>query len=200
MSALPRFFNRRPAFLVLLSAARDAQRAGRHVLGDRRSGRHVGARADRHRRDELRVAADEDAVLDHRRVLVDPVVVARDRARADVHLLADRRVAEVGQVAGLRPAPEPGLLQLDEVADARARADLGVRARCARTARRSRLPQYASPTIRQWSSTVTSSASAESTMRTPEWMTARAPIVVRPWSDTPGRITVSGPTVTPAST
>ena len=35
------FLQRRPAFLVLLPAACDAERAGRNVLGDRRAGRHV---------------------------------------------------------------------------------------------------------------------------------------------------------------
>src|SRR5450759_3491919 len=43
------------------------------------------------------------------------------------------------------------------------------------------------PTTRQWSSTVTSSPNSESTMRTPAWMTALAPTVVRPRSETPGR-------------
>ena len=50
---------------------------------------------------------------------VDAVVVARDRAGADVDVLADGRVAQIRQVVGLRPAPERRLLQLDEVADVR---------------------------------------------------------------------------------
>ena len=57
------------------------------------------------RRDQLRVAADEGAVFDHRLVLVLAVVVAGDRARADVHVGADRRVAQIRQVIGLRPGP-----------------------------------------------------------------------------------------------
>ena len=55
------------------------------------------------------------------------VVVAGDGAGADVDLLADRRVAEIGEVVGLRPAAERRLLQLDEVADVRVLADVRVR-------------------------------------------------------------------------
>ena len=65
---------------VPLLAARDRQRAGGHVLGDRRAGGDVGACADRHRRDQLRVAADERAVLDDGRMLLHAVVVAGNRA------------------------------------------------------------------------------------------------------------------------
>src|SRR5678810_1046220 len=86
-----------PAVFVDLLAARDTERAGRHVLDDRRAGGDVGPLADPHRSDQLRVAADEGAVLDHRRMLVRAVVVARDGAGADVDLLADRRVAEIRQ-------------------------------------------------------------------------------------------------------
>ena len=91
-----------PAVLVLLAAARDARAPRGHVLRDRRPGGDVGARADADRRDQLRIAADEGAVVDDRRVLRRAVVVAGDRAGADVHLRADRRVAEVGEVVGLR--------------------------------------------------------------------------------------------------
>ena len=115
-----------------------ASASGGHVFGDRRSRGDVGALADAHRRDQLRVAADERAVLDDRRVLVRAVVVAGDRAGADVDLLADRRVAEVRQVVGLRPAPERRLLQLDEVADVRVFADVATAAGGARTGRSAR--------------------------------------------------------------
>src|SRR6266850_8470108 len=77
-----------PPVLVDLLPARDAERSGRHVFDDRRSRRDVGALPHAHRRHQLRVAADERAVLDHRLVLVRAVVIARDGSRADVHLLA----------------------------------------------------------------------------------------------------------------
>src|SRR5471030_1297416 len=59
-----------------LFAGADRQRAGGHVLANCRSAADVRALADRDRRDELRVAANERAVLDHRLVLVHAVVVA----------------------------------------------------------------------------------------------------------------------------
>ena len=67
--------------------------------------------ADAHGRDELRVAADEHAVLDHRLMLLHAVVVARDRAGADVDVLADGRVAEVREMVGLR-SPRPSVVFL----------------------------------------------------------------------------------------
>ena len=54
----------------------------------------------------------------------DAVVVAGDRAGADVDLLANRRVAEIGEVVGLRAAAERRVLELDEVADVRVFADV----------------------------------------------------------------------------
>src|SRR4051795_11010878 len=73
-----------PAFDVALLAGADRERAGRHVLADRRAGADVGVLPHGDRRDELRVAADERAVLDRRGLLADTVVVAGDRAGADV--------------------------------------------------------------------------------------------------------------------
>src|SRR4051794_32065439 len=81
-----------PAVLVDLRTSGDAEGPGRDVLRDGRSCRDVGPCADRHRGNQLAVTADERAVLDHRRILRDAIVVAGDRAGADVDLLADRRV------------------------------------------------------------------------------------------------------------
>ena len=73
------------------------------------------------------------------------VVVARDRAGADVDVLADRRVAEVREMIRLRPSSERRLLQLDEVADVRVFADVATAAAGARTGRRARRSRRASP-------------------------------------------------------
>ena len=54
------------------------------------------------------------------------VVVAGDRAGADVDVRADRRVAEIREVHRLRPGAEHRLLQLDEVADRARSRDVGV--------------------------------------------------------------------------
>ena len=86
-----------------LPAARDAERAGGHVLGDRRSGRRrrrpcrrvTGAISC----ESLPMKAPSSITVC---VLVLAVVVAGDGARADVDLGADRRVAEIRQVVGLR--------------------------------------------------------------------------------------------------
>src|ERR1044071_1383768 len=106
-----------PAGHVRLAAAGDAERAVRNVRGDRRAGCHVGPLADTDGRNQLGVAADERPVLDNRGVLLRPVVVAGDRAGADIHPLTDGRIAEVGEVVGLRPRSHRGLLQLHEIAD-----------------------------------------------------------------------------------
>ena len=53
------------------------------------------------------------------------VVIARDRARADVDAAPDRRVAKIGQVVRLRAGAEHRLLELDEVADARVLPQIG---------------------------------------------------------------------------
>src|SRR5213078_199122 len=86
--SLPRFSLLDPAFDVALLAGADREGARRHVLADSRAGSDVGTRVHGDGRNQLGIAADEGAVLDHRRMLVRSVVVARDRARADVHLFA----------------------------------------------------------------------------------------------------------------
>ena len=125
---------RRRARLVDLAGARDGQRVGRHVGGDDAAGRDIGAVADRDRRDQRRVRADERAGADRRAPLVEAVVIAGDRAGADVGAGADVAVAEIAEVAGLDPGAEPAGLDLDEIADMhvgfehRARAQPGERA------------------------------------------------------------------------
>ena len=51
--------------------------------------------ADRDRRDQRRVGADEGAGTDHRAVLAEAVVIAGDCAGADVRAGADVGVADV---------------------------------------------------------------------------------------------------------
>ena len=66
------------------------------VLGDDRARRDDGAVADRHRRDEGGVRADEGALADLGAVLEEAVVVAGDGAGADVAPRPDAGVADVG--------------------------------------------------------------------------------------------------------
>src|SRR3990172_4305932 len=114
----------RPPLLDAPRRAAHGERAGRDVLGDRRAPADVRALADDERRHERRVGADEGAVADPRLVLGPAVVVAGDRAGADVDVLAHGRVAEVREVVRLGAAPDPRLLRLHEVADLRLLPDV----------------------------------------------------------------------------
>ena len=84
-----------PALDVPLFSCADGQRSCRYALAHGRSAADIGTFANRDRRDELRAAADEGPIFNDGLMLLLPVVVARDRARADVHALADHGVAEV---------------------------------------------------------------------------------------------------------
>src|SRR5215469_3718161 len=83
------FLVRDPAVQVSLLPGAHSERPGRDVLAHRRAAADVRALPDRDGSDELRVAADEGAVLDRRLILVHAVVVAGDGAGPDVHLRAD---------------------------------------------------------------------------------------------------------------
>ena len=82
----------------------------------------------------MHVGADDGAVL------VGAVVVGSDAAGAEVDALADRGVAQVGQVVGLGTARQGAVLDLDEVADvdlgpeigAGAQPGSGIRSNCHR--------------------------------------------------------------------
>src|SRR5512135_721418 len=125
----PRFFEKLrplagdPPLDRLLFRPAQRQRVGGYVHGDRRSRADQGSLAHRDRRDQHRVAPDEDPVPDHRGVLVDAVVVAGDRPRAHVDLLPDGGVPEIGKMVRLGSLSDPALLHLDEVPDVRSLAD-----------------------------------------------------------------------------
>src|SRR5262249_36885144 len=106
-----------PARAPLIGLRVEGERAGLDVVPDGGAGRDVGVVADRDRRDQLAVAADLHAVADHRAVLAEAVVVAGDRARTDVAVAADGRVADVREVVRLGAGADLRLLHLDEVAD-----------------------------------------------------------------------------------
>src|SRR5262249_39661911 len=101
------------------------QRASRDVLRHRAARSDVRIVRDRHRRDQLRVAADLDARADAGEVLLEPVVVAGDGPGADVAVGSDLAVTQVGEVVGLRPRTDRRLLGLDEVSDVHALREAG---------------------------------------------------------------------------
>ena len=176
-----------------------AERTGRDVLSNRGAGADVRPFADRDRRDQLRVAADEGAIRNRRDLLPDAVVVARDRPGADVDARSDHRVAEIREMRRFGPFAEDGLLQLDEVADLCARPDMRVpaevRERADRRVRSRRC--YRSPGSDR--ARRTRSPIVECTIRTPEWTTHSEPRIGPFSSDTPGLIIVSAPTCTSRS-
>src|ERR1700727_6647 len=90
-----------PAMKGLLPATCHGEFAIRRVTGDHRASADGGLCTDAHRRDQRTVGADEPAIPDVRNDLVDAVVVAGDRAGADVHATADLAVPEVAEMVGL---------------------------------------------------------------------------------------------------
>src|SRR3954451_23293291 len=105
-----------PAFEVLLPHPSHRQSSVRDILGDDRPGRRGGAGPYFYGRHQHGVAADEGAGADLSRMLLLAVVVAGDHARADVGSLAHRSIPHVGEMVGLGPLSQHGILHLDEVA------------------------------------------------------------------------------------
>src|SRR5581483_11535386 len=105
------------AFLVLLARASNRERVRWDVLGDHRSGRCPCTVSDLHRGDETILDPGPDVLADLRAALRHPLPmweVRGDRAGADVRVLADLGVADVGEVRNLRPLPHVRVLDLDE--------------------------------------------------------------------------------------
>src|SRR5204862_2894028 len=110
----------RPAWMRILFRAGEGQLPRRGVLGERGSGAECRAPAYAHRRDELGVRAYENVVLDDGAVLVRSVIVAHDRARADVDVSAHLAVADIREVIRLGARSYATRLDLHEVADVHA--------------------------------------------------------------------------------
>ena len=83
----------------------------------------VGALSDLQWGYQGRVTAYKDAVFDHGLVLVDPVVVARDGASADIYAGSNLHVSKISQMVRLRAAAEMSFLRLYKVANVGAFAD-----------------------------------------------------------------------------
>ena len=113
-----------PAFECHLLRARQGELTVGGFLGDGAARTRGRVTPDAHRRDQHVAGTDECAIRDGCRPLVHAIVVAGDRAGADVHVGADGRVADVGEVIRLAAIRDGGLLQLDEIADVHAGAEL----------------------------------------------------------------------------
>src|SRR5216117_103561 len=108
--------------------AGEGQLPRRGVLGERGSRTECRTPAHAHRRDELRVRTDENVVLYDGAVLVRSVVVAHDRAGADVDVSAHLAVADVGEVIRLGTCAYSTRLDLNEVADVHSLGEARARA------------------------------------------------------------------------
>src|SRR6266478_8839242 len=109
----------RPARFIDLAAAGNSQSIRRHVLRDGRTCGDVRTVPDAHGRDQGSIAADENFAPDRRRILVEAVVIAGNRARANIALRPDLRVAEVREVHGLSAFADRALLEFDKISDVR---------------------------------------------------------------------------------
>src|ERR1700752_617730 len=105
-----------PAGKAPFLAASDGQFVGGDILGNNRAGADDRARADADRGYQRRVGADESPRTDFGPVLSVTIIIAGDRAGADVGPLADRSVADIGKMIGLGALAQLGLLHLNEIA------------------------------------------------------------------------------------
>src|SRR5439155_22567375 len=110
---------RGPAWFVDLAPAGNSQAIRGHVFRDCRTRSDVRAVPDTHGRDQRRSAADENFVPDRRRILVEAVVIAGNRARADIALRSDLRIPQVGEVHGFRAFADGAFFEFDKIADTR---------------------------------------------------------------------------------
>ena len=143
--------------------------------------------------------SDEHAVLDDRRVLVHAVVVAGDRAGADVDVArrsSRRRDTPDGWPSSRGRASSSSARRNCRRARPRRRPMPAAGARTGRCARRVR---RASRRSRDGRGRSRRRRSSRSSGATPAWIRQRSPIVVVPSSTTPGPMTVSAPIVTSAS-
>src|SRR5205823_6257416 len=101
-----------------LAAAADSQAVVGHVFGDGRARGDISVVPDVHRGHENRIAADENAFADGRGMFLEAIVIAGNRAGADVALGAHLGVSEIGEVRHFRAFADDRLFGLHEVADA----------------------------------------------------------------------------------
>src|SRR5260370_15502444 len=120
---------RGPARFVDLAAAGNSQSMRRHVFRNGRTCGDIRAVPDAHRRDEGCIAADKNFVPDRRRILMEAIIIAGNRARADVALRSDFRVAQVREVHGFGAFADGAIFKFNEITDSRAGLQVIVRAK-----------------------------------------------------------------------
>src|SRR3546814_4889036 len=108
-----------PAGLDQPLAAHKAQFAVSAVARHRAARRDDLVGTDPDRRDERAVRPDEGALADLGPIFEIAIIIAGDRARADIRVRADGDVAQIGEMVRLGPRAEHRLLRLDKIADLR---------------------------------------------------------------------------------
>src|SRR5947209_4212973 len=129
-----------PAGLLDLAPTPERQRVGRDILRNDRTRADISTRTDLYRCDERRIRADKGVVADLRAVLRIAVVIAGDRAGADIGGSADRSVADIGEMVHLGAAADLGGLDLHKIADTRSLLQVGTRAQPCKRPDRDALP------------------------------------------------------------
>src|SRR3954470_10465967 len=95
-----------PAFLYNLTSTAKTQCVIGDIVRNNRAGAYECALTDGDGSHERGIRPDEGSLADFGPVFAETVVIARDRARADIRLGADAGVAKIGQVAHLGAGPE----------------------------------------------------------------------------------------------
>src|ERR1700730_6545078 len=106
-----------PAWLLDWPRPRQPQRIGRNVLCNHGPGPDIGTLADLDRRHQGAVRADERMRADLRAVFGKAIIIASNRARANIRFGADACVSDIAQMVDLRSGADVGGLHLDEIAD-----------------------------------------------------------------------------------
>ena len=96
------------------------QRIRGHLFGDGRSRPDDGVPFDLDGSYKGRIASDEDPIFDDCGMLLLPVIIASDGPGADVDLLSQGGIPDVGEVIGLGPFADDRFLDLYKVTDPRA--------------------------------------------------------------------------------
>src|SRR5690606_3832749 len=116
-----------PAFDGDLRSARNGKPLRRRIARERGAGGQRGASSYLDGRDQLRVGADEGIVFDHGAMLVHTIVITRNGTRTHIDPGANGGVADIRQVIRLGALAQGALLDLNEIAHVRLRANVGTR-------------------------------------------------------------------------
>ena len=113
-------------FFVDLLRPRNGQRVFRDILLNGGARSNVGAAVNRDGCDQLRIAPDENAILDDCLVLAHAVIVAGDGSCSNVHILADLGIAQIAQMRRLCSVAELRVFDFDKISNASLASDDGV--------------------------------------------------------------------------